>query len=141
MSETVIYTDGSSLKNPGPSGWGCIIIEKYDNKNYEITLSGNEKKSTNNRMELLAVIEGIRFTDNKDIKIFSDSKLVINCAKGLWKRKKNLDLWERYDKVIKNKNINYTWVKGHNGDRYNEKVDKIAREEAKNIFTSLKKNY
>ena len=128
-----IYTDGSSLGNPGPSGWGALILEEDEYEISEIILSGNEKKSTNNRMELNAVIESIKFVTEKEIKIYSDSKYVINCAKGLWKIKKNLDLWEIYKKVSKDKNIEYVWVKGHNGNKYNEIVDKIAREEANKI--------
>jgi len=128
-----IYTDGSSLGNPGPSGWGALILEEDEYEISEIILSGSEKKSTNNRMELNAVIESIKFVTEKEIKIYSDSKYVINCAKGLWKIKKNLDLWEIYKKVSKDKNIEYVWVKGHNGNKYNEIVDKIAREEANKI--------
>ena len=128
-----IYTDGSSLGNPGPSGWGVIILEEDDIQISEIILSGNEKKSTNNRMELKAVIESIEFVTEKEIKIYTDSKYVINCAKGIWKIKKNIDLWNIYKKVSKNKKIEYVWVKGHNGNKYNEMVDKIAKEEANKI--------
>ena len=128
-----IYTDGSSLGNPGPSGWGAIILEEDDIEISEIILCGNEKKSTNNRMELNAVIESIDFVNEKEIKIYTDSKYVINCAKGIWKIKKNIDLWNIYKKVSKNKKIEYVWVKGHNGNKYNEIVDKIAKEEANKI--------
>ena len=128
-----IYTDGSSLGNPGPSGWGVIILEEDDIQISEIILSGNEKKSTNNRMELKAVIESIEFVTEKEIKIYTDSKYVINCAKGIWKIKKNIDLWNIYKKVSKNKKIEYVWVKGHNGNKYNEMVDKIAKEQANKI--------
>ena len=128
-----IYTDGSSLGNPGPSGWGAIILEEDEIEISEIILCGNEKKSTNNRMELNAVIESIDFVNEKEIKIYTDSKYVINCAKGIWKIKKNIDLWNIYKKVSKNKKIEYVWVKGHNGNKYNEMVDKIAKEEANKI--------
>ena len=69
-----IYTDGSSLGNPGPSGWGVIILEEDDIQISEIILSGNEKKSTNNRMELKAVIESIEFVTEKEIKIYIKNK-------------------------------------------------------------------
>lgn len=128
-----IYTDGSSLGNPGPSGWGAIILEEDEIEISEIILCGNEKKSTNNRMELNAVIESIDFVNEKEIKIYTDSKYVINCAKGIWKIKKNIDLWNIYKKVSKNKKIEYVWVKGHNGNKYNEMVDKIAKEQANKI--------
>lgn len=125
-----IYTDGSSLGNPGPSGWASIILEDDET---EIILSGNDKYSTNNRMELLAIIKGIEFVCENNIIIYSDSKLSINCSKRIWKRKKNLDLWKLYDKVSQNKDIKFIWVKGHNGDKYNVMADKIAKEEAKKI--------
>ena len=126
-----IYTDGSCLKNPnGPGGWAVCILED----NLEYYLSGNNSSTTNNRMELTAIIEGISCVKEKiECKIYTDSQLCINCATGKWKRKANLDLWNEYDKVSKNKNIKYEWVKGHAGNKYNEIVDKIALEEAKKI--------
>ena len=84
-------------------------------------------------MELQAVIEGLKFAQNKEYTIYTDSQLTMKCAKGIWKRKENLDLWKEYDKVSKNKRLNYVYVKAHNGDEYNELVDKMARKEAKNI--------
>lgn len=128
-----IYTDGSCLKNPnGPGGWAFIFIEEDGTI---FSKSDGEKSTTNNRMELTAVIEAIKFIidKSKEYKIYSDSQLTINCATGKWKRKKNLDLWEKYDNEIKGKNIIFEWVKAHNGNKYNEIVDKFAYEEAKNI--------
>jgi ribonuclease HI len=124
-----IYTDGSSVGNPGPSGWACCLEEH----NMLWILSGGISNSTNNRMELLAVIEAIQFIEQTDIMIHTDSQLIFNCGKGIWKRKANLDLWDLYDKVSKNRNIKWTWVKAHNGNPLNELVDKIARNEANNI--------
>ena len=127
---TIIYTDGSCLKNPGgPGGWAGYIIEN----NIHWCVSGNEKETTNNRMELKAVIESIYFAHKTYHIVYSDSKWVINCATNVWKRKANLDLWEEYDSVVKNKYIKFEWVKGHNGNKYNEIVDKIAKKEAKSI--------
>ena len=71
--------------------------------------------------------------ENQECIIFSDSQLTINCANGKWKRKANLDLWKEYDKVSKNKIINFEWVKAHNGNKYNEIVDELAYNEAKNV--------
>ena len=84
-------------------------------------------------MELTAVIESIKFIkdSSKEYKIYSDSQLTINCATGKWKRKKNLDLWEKFDIEIKGKNVVFEWVKAHNGNHYNEIVDKFAYQEAK----------
>ena len=120
-----IYTDGSCKPNPGPGGWACIAL--HPDAIYKI--SGGEKNTTNNRMELIAIIEAVDYhAEHKELKIFSDSRLTINCAKGLWKRKKNLDLWKEFDIVSKGKNIIFEWVKAHNGDHYNEMVDKLAKD-------------
>jgi ribonuclease HI len=125
-----IYTDGSCLKNPGgPSGWAFAIIEK-DN---EWFMSGAEESSTNNRMELLAIIEALHCAPDNEYNIFTDSNLTLKCATKEWKRKNNLDLWELFDIVSNNKILHWNWVKAHNGNKYNEIVDKLANKEAKNI--------
>jgi len=128
---SILFTDGSCLKNPGgPGGWAFIFIDK----DREIHMSDGEKSTTNNKMELQAVIEGLRFIKSKEkCKIYSDSLYVINCATGKWKRKANLDLWNEYEKVSFDKNIEFEWVKGHSGNEYNEKVDKMALNEARLI--------
>lgn len=123
-----IYTDGSCKNNNG--GWGFIVLRK--NKIYEV--SGFCKNTTNNRMELIAVIEAIKFCREKRILIHSDSKYVINCAQKIWKRKKNIDLWNLYDNIIINKNIKYKWVKAHNNNFWNEKVDKIANQSRLQLY-------
>lgn len=125
-----IFTDGSSLGNPGPSGWIFCVLEN----NEEFFLSGGEEHSTNNRMELQAIIQALKYVKGTEYILYSDSNLTINCAKKLWRRKANIDLWEIYDEVSKNKKINYIWVKSHNGNKYNEIVDKLARKEANNNF-------
>ena len=126
-----LYTDGSCLKNPnGPGGWAVCILED----DLEYYLSGNNSSTTNNRMELTAIIEAVSCIKyDIECKIYTDSQLCINCATGKWKRNANLDLWKEYDNVSKNKNIKYEWVKGHNGNKYNEIVDKIALDEAKKL--------
>ena len=121
-----IYTDGSSLGNPGPSGWSFCVLEN----NEEFFLSGGEEHSTNNRMELQAIIKALKYVKGNEYILYSDSKLTINCAKKIWKRKANIDLWDIYDEVIKNKKIDYIWIKAHNGNKYNEIVDKLSRTEA-----------
>jgi len=123
-----IYTDGSCLRNPGgPSGWAFYILEN----GYESFASGGEKSSTNNRMELTAVIKALTACSNNKYTIFSDSKYVINCAIGTWKRKKNLDLWEQFNYISSDKILKWVWVKGHSGDEYNEICDRLAKREAK----------
>lgn len=135
-----IYTDGSCLKPNGPSGWAFIGMDRIKTWQY----SDGDANSTNNRMELTAVIEALEFFDEYDYdeyNIHTDSKYVINgITKWIikwksigWKKVKNIDLWKRLDENIKNKNIKWTWVKAHNGDKYNEIVDLIARQEAKKI--------
>lgn len=124
-----IYTDGSC--NKGNGGWAFILI---DEDNDEWHMSDGEKDTTNNRMELKAIIEALReVKENETCEIYSDSMLCINCAEGKWKRNKNLDLWKEYDVISKNKKIKFIWVKGHSGDKYNEMVDKIAFNEMKNL--------
>lgn len=124
-----IYTDGSCLKNPnGPGGWAICILE--DDTHY--IMYDSDKSTTNNRMELTAIIEAVKCVKD-ECKIYTDSQLCINCATGKWRRKANLDLWSIYDEVSKNKNIVYEWVKGHSGNQYNELVDKYAYNAAKSI--------
>ena len=127
-----IYTDVSCIKNPnGPGGWAIAIIE---DDGYEYYFSDKNSCTTNNRMELTAVIEAVSsIKEKQECIIYSDSQLIINCATGKWKRKANLDLWKEYDTFSKNKTINFEWVKAHNGNKYNEIVDKLAYTEAKSV--------
>lgn len=140
MDKLYIYTDGSSLGNPGPGGWGVVM--KFRDKVKE--LSGGENYTTNNRMELLAVIEAleaIKSNTNRPIEIYSDSKYVVDSVmKGWvfnWEKKsnfggkKNEDLWRRFLKIYPKFNIKLNWVKGHNGHPENERCDKLAVIEAK----------
>jgi len=122
-----IYTDGSCLKNPGgASGWAFVILENDD----ETYVSGGDPSSTNNRMEMMAVIKALIYAPNNEYTIYTDSKLVMNCAQGIWGRKANLDLWSKYDNVSKDFTLKWVWVKAHKGDKYNEIVDDMARSEA-----------
>ena len=135
-----IYTDGSCLKNPGDGGWAVIISK--DGKNKEI--SGSEKDTTNNRMELLAPINALKeMKSNEQIEIYTDSqyvklgitewinKWVVNNWKTSKKEDvKNKDLWiELYD-LNKSLDVKWNWVKAHAGDRMNEKVDLMAKKAA-----------
>ena len=110
----------------GKGGFAALFLE-----NDLISFSGHEKDTTNNRMELLAVIIAIIYC-NRDCEyiIYSDSKVTINCAEGGWKRNKNLDLWKEYDKVKIGKRYKFEWVKGHSGNKWNDMADRIAKEEA-----------
>lgn len=135
-----IYTDGACLGNPGPGGWAALIIDN----NQERILSGNNEMTTNNRMELLAVIKALESVNHHlEITIYTDSKYVINGITSWiknwktndWKSSsktpvKNIDLWKILDVNSQKQNIKWVWVKGHSGNNYNDKVDKIARNQA-----------
>ena len=126
----VIYTDGACLGNPGPGGWGAVIFENGEKKQ----LQGSEENTTNNRMEIMAVIEALRtIPRNADVKIFSDSTYVINTMTKNWKRKKNQDLWPLLDNEVGPRNVEWEWVKGHSGDRFNEEADQLAYGEASKV--------
>jgi len=122
--DVIIYTDGSCIPNPGKGGWAYIAFYKDS----QIIDSSSNCYTTNNIMEMTSVIEALKkFYSEKKIKIITDSTYVINCAQGKWKRNKNIELWKQYDIVSKNKQIVFEWVKGHSGDKYNDMVDKIAK--------------
>lgn len=123
-----LYTDGGCLKNPdGPGGYGVIIIAP-DGKIEE--LKGGNPSSTNNRMEIIAAIVGLsHIPTGQAVKVYSDSQYVIKTMNGEFKKKKNLDLWEKLDEVASHQaHIEWNWVKGHNGNLYNERCDKLATE-------------
>lgn len=131
-----IYTDGACKGNPGPGGWGAILVFN----GIEKELSGNKELTTNNEMELSAVVYALEaLTTNKhEIKITSDSKYVVdgfekwldNWAKKNWRTStgavKNLELWKKMYEFKKTHKITMHWVKGHNGHSYNEKCDVLA---------------
>lgn len=129
----VIYTDGSCLQNPGgPGGWAYCANNNAAEKLLYCD-AGGVKVTTNNRMELQAVIEGLRFvqdTEDKICEVYTDSRLTLNCAIGVWKRNSNEDLWDEYNKVSKGLRVKYHWVAGHSGVKLNELVDKMANHEA-----------
>ncbi|MBT4385122.1 ribonuclease HI [Candidatus Peregrinibacteria bacterium] len=118
-----IFTDGSCIGNPGPGGWAAIIrTNGRDNK-----IEGGEYHTTNNRMELLAVIEAIKLVpENSTVELFTDSAWVVNTMTKGWRKRKNLDLWDDLDKVTPKKEITWTWVKGHSGHPENEDCDTRA---------------
>lgn len=123
----IIFTDGSCLKNPGgPGGWAFTLIENGE----QWTMSGGDSSTTNNRMELMAVIEALDFAQGNEYVIHTDSELTMKCATGVYKRKANKDLWDEYDRALRSRKINWVWVKAHNGNSLNEYVDHLARKEA-----------
>lgn len=143
MKKITLFSDGSALGNPGPGGYGVIL--RYGDK--ERIISGGEEHTTNNRMELLGVIEGLRaLKEPCDVTIISDSSYVIKginewldgWIKRNFAKVKNPDLWEEYIRVAKPHRINGLWVRGHNGHPENERCDVIAKEEAEKFKKGLK---
>ena len=136
-----IYTDGSCLKNPGNGGWAAIICTKDEMKK----ISGSEKDTTNNRMELLATINALKEVNSEDlIEIYTDSKYVKNGI-TVWIKKwklnnwksssrkpvKNKDLWVELDVSCLKYKITWKWVKAHAGNKFNNLVDELAVSKAK----------
>jgi ribonuclease HI len=133
-----LFTDGACKGNPGLGGWGVLI----NNSNNFIELKGTQQQTTNNRMELIAVIEGLKsIKENENIEITTDSMYVkngINEWINNWKRNgwktaakkpvKNKDLWQELDELVQNYSINWKWVKGHSGHPGNERADQLANE-------------
>jgi len=131
-----IYTDGACSGNPGPGGWGVFI----ENSGNVTELSGRDENTTNNRMELKAVIEALKFfTTNSELTIHTDSKYVmdgasrwiINWKKNNWKTAqkkdvKNKDLWIELDNLLNYHDVSWVWVKGHDGIYGNERADYLA---------------
>ncbi len=132
-----IYTDGAAKGNPGPGGYGTIL--RYGDREKE--LSQGFRMTTNNRMELLAVIVGLEAIKKPkwNVKVVSDSKYVVDAVSKGWldgwvkkgfKGKKNQDLWERYLKAAASHNVHFEWIKGHAGHPENERCDQLAVEAA-----------
>ncbi len=147
MQRVEIYTDGACSGNPGAGGWGALL--RY--RDIEKELSGGELETTNNRMEMTAVIralQALKYSCN--ITLYTDSKYVMdgvnewlpNWKKNNWKTSnkksdvKNIDLWQELDALLPLHEIRWVWVKGHNGNVDNERVDELARNAIKNLSTS-----
>ena len=119
-----IYTDGSCLGNPGPGGWGALVFGESE---VPRRLSGHEDQTTNNRMELMAAIQGLEAVPaGSKVVLHSDSSYLVNTMTKNWKRRVNHDLWERLDALSGSHNVEWRWVRGHNGDRWNEAADRLA---------------
>lgn len=145
MKNIKMYTDGACKGNPGAGGYACILVYGENEK----VLSGGERETTNNRMELSAVIAGLEaLKEPCSVEVISDSKYVVSAInegwlrswmKNNWKKsdKKpvlNVDLWQRFIEVSEKHDITFTWVRGHNGHDYNERCDTIAVSEAEKFI-------
>lgn len=119
-----LYTDGAASGNPGPGGYGAVL----KCGGHEKELSGGFARTTNNRMELLAVIKGLEAIrwEGSEVSVFSDSTYVVNTITKNWKRKKNLDLWARFDELAGKFSLKFNWIKGHAGHPENERCDRLA---------------
>jgi ribonuclease HI len=138
-----IYTDGACSGNPGPGGWGAVI---FDGNNNQKNISGNEKNTTNNRMELIAAIMALKkIKDKSDVTIYTDStyvkkgitEWVIKWKKNGWKNAnkkpvKNKDLWIKLDELCKKNSVVWKWVKGHSTNKYNNLADELATQAVEN---------
>lgn len=135
-----VFTDGSCSGNPGPGGWACIL--KYNSTEKE--LCGGEKNTTNNRMEMTAVIQALKaLKEPCDVELYTDSQYICNSINNEWvfswkkngwkkadkKPALNIELWEEILKLIEIHNVNFNWIKGHVGHRENERCDKLAVEQ------------
>jgi len=129
-----IYTDGACSGNPGIGGWGVVILE---NNKDDIFLNGGDDNTTNNRMELRAVIKGLQMLKKSplDVVVYTDSKYVSEAVDKKWvfgwekkgfKNKKNADLWIEFLEVFRKHNVRMEWIKGHNQHPQNEYCDKLA---------------
>ncbi len=146
MAEVKLFTDGACSGNPGPGGWAFIL--RHVKSGTELVRSGGLRETTNNQMEMLAVIEGLSaLTRPTSVELVSDSLYVLkgiaewmpNWKKNGWRRKesgswkpvKNVELWQRLDKLITTHTMKYTHVRGHAGHAENERCDQLAVEESK----------
>ena len=137
MSTVYIYSDGACSGNPGPGGYGVLLRQR----DKELELSGGEPETTNNRMELMGVITGLeKLTKPCHVHIISDSRYVVDAFNKHWldswqqrgwkgadkKPVKNIDLWQRLLKAAEGHELEFTWIKGHNGHPENERCDALA---------------
>ncbi len=148
QNKITIYTDGSALGNPGAGGFGTILLSGA----YRREIAKGFRLTTNNRMELLAVIEGLEALkkDGEAVTIYSDSKYVVDAVSKGWlfnwerthfKDKKNPDLWMRFLKVYRRHQIRFVWVKGHADNPLNNRCDELAVNAAKTNPTNIDIGY
>lgn len=144
MEEVTIYTDGACSGNPGPGGWGAVLMYRENKKE----ISGSNKNTTNNIMELTAVIEALKLLKFKcNVKLYSDSAYVVNAFNQKWiyawikkdwktsnnEQVKNKELWQELNDLTKKHNVEFIKVKGHSDNEYNNRCDELARNAIKQL--------
>ncbi len=149
MEKVIIYTDGACSGNPGPGGWGTILMYKGNKKE----ISGGKKETTNNIMELTAVIEGLKLLKFPcEVDLYSDSAYVINSFKQGWiynwiknnwqtsnkEPVKNKEIWQQLYSLTKTHKVNFIKVKGHSDNEYNNRCDELARMERDKASNSFR---
>lgn len=140
LKKVLMHTDGSCIGNPGAGGWGAILSLGEVDKEF----SGGEPHTTNNRMEMMAIIQGLsKLRERCDVTVVSDSKYVIDNIRSVnvWKARgwrtsakkpvKNKDLWESLDELCIHQQVTFQWVRGHDGHPGNERADKLANDAAR----------
>ena len=152
LPKVVIYTDGSALGNPGPGGYGAILMMDHHRKE----LSGGFRFTTNNRMEILGAIKGLEtLTERCQVELYSDSQYVINAITKGWARKwqvkgwmrnkndkaMNPDLWERLLALVSEHDVKFHWVRGHTGVEENERADRLAVDAAQSQSLPVDEGY
>lgn len=146
--EITIYTDGAARGNPGPGGYGVVLMSGSHRKE----LSDGFRKTTNNRMELLAVIKALEALkkENSIVKLYTDSKYVADAINKEWvfnwekkqfKKKKNVDLWKRLLEVYRKHQVEFYWVQGHSNVEENERCDRLAVEASKEPNLRIDEGY
>ena len=146
--KVTIYTDGAAQGNPGRGGFGAVLIAGPHRKE----ISEGFRLTTNNRMELLSVIVALEALKNEgsNVTVYSDSKYVVDAVEKRWvfgwetkgfKKKKNVDLWQRFLKIYPKHNVSFKWVKGHAGIPENERCDQLAVEAAEGGNLKVDKEY
>ncbi|MDE6586576.1 MAG: ribonuclease HI [Clostridia bacterium] len=148
MKKVILYTDGACSVNPGVGGWGAVLMFK----DFKKQISGAENETTNNRMELTAVIEGLScLKEPCEVEVYSDSAYIVNAFTNGWiysweksgfiksdnKPVLNVDLWQQLIKLTKTHKVNFNKVKGHADNEYNNLCDKLATDAVKNFKAEL----
>ncbi|MBN1231660.1 MAG: ribonuclease HI [Anaerolineales bacterium] len=152
MKSVILYTDGGAIDNPGPGGYGVVKIEGNNRQE----LNGAFKETTNNRMEILAAIVGLEsIPEPSEVTLYSDSKYLVQAINEQWaerwqanhwkrnksEKAKNIDLWKRLLPLCKKHQVKFKWVKGHSGNKENERADRLVHEALRKGILPVDKGY